>query len=260
MSVYKSIALIEDKVEASHLCYSGPCCNPLHILSETSEKGLSGGVLEKISRYNEDAQQKAEELGTEHRDFVPRPNKVNTAIGAIQEQRQSSMLTLNADEILSTERSNVSTATQQSAKKRKIADQTSESTLGDSEPRHHQEGKKVPRPMRPYCVNCKGQKSSPKCDHVIPCTPCLNSGKEVTCAYDPEACKYRGFDPPQRSSVPGADLTKGQYVVKKVKWDKITGEPAGTVRHNNGGGARVKGQKVQKPDGQTKQIVRRLIP
>jgi hypothetical protein len=112
----------------SHLCNSGPCCNPAHILLKTSErnqirkqhqhgrlpcdcevpclrnglvwyigeekgvnthlnlrheirqKELDGGVVEKISRYNENAREKAAGLGAEHDDFVPRPNKINTAI------------------------------------------------------------------------------------------------------------------------------------------------------------------------------------
>lgn len=67
--------------------------------------------------------------------------------------------------------------------------------------------RKKKRVMRPYCTNCKENKSLSECDHVTPCTACLNSGKEETCTYDPQACHKRGFDPPQCKDVPGADLS-----------------------------------------------------
>ena len=68
-----------------------------NLVHEIKKKELTDGVLEKISRYNESAKDRAAELGAEHDDFVPRPNRINAAIDAIQDQLESSMLTVNAD-------------------------------------------------------------------------------------------------------------------------------------------------------------------
>jgi hypothetical protein len=62
--------------------------------------------------------------------------------------------------------------------KRKITkndelDQTNKIPLSDWTPTDQEikkpadQEQKKPRAMRPYCTNCKGNDSSPKCDHVI---------------------------------------------------------------------------------------------
>jgi hypothetical protein len=147
--------------------------------------------------------------GTEHHDYVPRPNKINTAISVLQEQREGLISNLNANEILFTQWSNNSSVAEpvdnqdvnygRDQKKRKIAannelNSTSKSPLLDWASTDQRKEMKKPRAMRPYCTNCKGNDSSPKCDHVIPCTPCLNSGRRTRHVDNYNQVEYTSLD------------------------------------------------------------------
>lgn len=209
-------------------------------------KGPAKSWVESIAQMNEREQAAMERLGGDHDNFVPRPNKINAAIDAMDTQppvpaRRTfpSIFDTPSEAVAAAQRSEASTddrlgPAQIPAKRR-----------AEEESQACEPAKKKPRAKRPYCTPCKSNPTLPKCDHVLPCTSCLNKGQAEACVYDPAALYKSNFDPPKREDVSGADLTKGVFLAKSIVWDTATGLPSGKKRNPTPGGRRIKGIRVK---------------